>query len=77
QKAPVYCLDLFAINGVTVLLLASPSASAHRSLHCVAVHFAFCYFGLRSTQKPLFSWGTRSFFFSSKEKKKEWVRKRI
>ncbi|MCR5260279.1 MAG: hypothetical protein K6C94_00390, partial [Candidatus Gastranaerophilales bacterium] len=47
QKAPVHCLDLFAINGVTVLLLASPSASAHRSLHCVAVHFAFCLFGLR------------------------------
>ncbi|MCR5261899.1 MAG: hypothetical protein K6C94_08700 [Candidatus Gastranaerophilales bacterium] len=55
QKAPVHCLDLFAINGVTVLLLASPSASAHRSLHCVAVHFAFCYFGLRPTQNPLLS----------------------
>ncbi|MCR5260791.1 MAG: hypothetical protein K6C94_03025 [Candidatus Gastranaerophilales bacterium] len=48
QKALVRCLDLFAINGVTVLLLASPSASAHRSLHYVAAHFAFCYFGVPS-----------------------------
>ncbi|MCR5261951.1 MAG: hypothetical protein K6C94_08960 [Candidatus Gastranaerophilales bacterium] len=53
QKAPVHCLDLFAINGVTVLLLASPSASAHRSLHFVAVNLCFRYFGLRPTQKPL------------------------
>ncbi|MCR5261365.1 MAG: hypothetical protein K6C94_05950, partial [Candidatus Gastranaerophilales bacterium] len=30
----------------------------------------------RPKQKPLFSWGTRSFFFSSKEKKKEWVQKK-
>ncbi|MCR5261017.1 MAG: hypothetical protein K6C94_04190 [Candidatus Gastranaerophilales bacterium] len=58
QKALVHCLDLFAINGVTGKAhRLDPSASAHRSLHCVVVHFAFCYFGvpltLQPTQKPL------------------------
>ncbi|MCR5260674.1 MAG: hypothetical protein K6C94_02430 [Candidatus Gastranaerophilales bacterium] len=49
QKALVRCLDLFAINGVTGKAhRLDPSASAHRSLHCVAAYIAFCYFGVPS-----------------------------